>query len=72
MKTDKPENEKQTSTPKEVNPNILGILGNALSSTIKNQNISAGTETRRCLNCSAARPADTDLQFCSYCNYKFY
>lgn len=51
---------------------LLNILGNALSSSIKHEKSAAGLETKKCPNCSAARPADTDLQYCDYCGYKFY
>ena len=29
------------------------------------------TETRKCKNCGAVRPADSNLTTCDYCGYKF-
>lgn len=29
------------------------------------------SDTRRCENCGAARPSDTNLTTCDYCGFKF-
>lgn len=54
-----------------INP-LLNILGNAVQSSIKYDQTTSGLETKTCKSCGAARPADTDLQTCDYCGYKFY
>ncbi|WP_378183429.1 hypothetical protein [Aquimarina sp. SS2-1] len=48
------------------------ILGNALSSTKKYEETTAGLETKRCKSCGAARPSDTDLKYCDFCGNQFY
>lgn len=55
-----------------VSPQLAFILGNALKSSDSMQQQQAGLETKKCSNCGAARPADTNLQFCDYCNASFY
>lgn len=72
---DQPEKETEASAAApvpQVNTALLGILGNALGSTLKHQGTSAGVETKRCPTCSAARPADADLQHCAFCGHQFY
>jgi len=36
-----------------------------------NERAESETETRKCPNCGAARPADTNLTTCDYCGHKF-
>jgi len=48
------------------------ILGNAISSTKKHEEANAGLETKKCKNCGAARPSDTDLKYCDFCENEFY
>ncbi|WP_298548332.1 hypothetical protein [uncultured Aquimarina sp.] len=48
------------------------ILGNAISSTKKYEETNAGLETKKCKNCGAARPSDTDLKYCDFCESQFY
>ncbi|WP_343914539.1 hypothetical protein [Aquimarina litoralis] len=48
------------------------ILGNAISSTNKFDEATAGLETKKCKSCGAARPSDTDLQYCDFCGNQFY
>ncbi|MCJ8290633.1 MAG: hypothetical protein HRT58_13290 [Crocinitomicaceae bacterium] len=48
------------------------ILANALSSTKKYDDTNSGIETKKCKNCGAARPAETDLKYCDYCSNEFY
>ncbi len=31
----------------------------------------SGTDTRKCEDCGAARPMDTNLTTCDYCGFKF-
>lgn len=74
MEEEKQSNGNDIENTQSTKPNsaLLGILGNALNSSLKHKNQVAGLETKRCPNCSAARPADTDLQYCAYCGHKFY
>lgn len=69
---EKENNAENSANSPKINNALLGILGNALNSSLKHQKTGAGLETKRCPNCSAARPADTDLQYCAYCGHKFY
>ena len=56
---------------KPINP-FLAILGNAIQSSQKDNLTKPGTETITCKSCGAARPNDTNLQFCDYCGYQFF
>jgi hypothetical protein len=60
---------KETSS---VSPLLAGIIGNALQSSVSPQQQAAGLETKKCKNCGAARPAETNLQYCDYCGHQFY
>lgn len=53
-------------------PSLQDILANAMKSAVDYGSTKAGLETKTCSNCGAARPADTNLQFCDYCNNPFY
>ncbi len=58
---------------KKKEKNILDdILANAVSSTKKHEETSAGLETKKCKSCGAARPDDTDLRYCDFCGDQFY
>lgn len=65
---DKPNEEQQPSRVLS----IQDILANALKSTNTHPNAKAGLETKTCTNCGAARPADTQLRYCDYCQHPFY
>jgi hypothetical protein len=70
---EKSENDQQQpEKKKDANDLLKGILGNALKTSMEFNAGNAGVETKKCKNCGAARPEDTDLQFCNYCGYKFY
>lgn len=51
---------------------LQDILANAMKSTIQQPAAKAGLETKTCTSCGAARPADTDLRYCDFCNNPFY
>lgn len=53
-------------------PSLQDILANAMRSSVNHGSTKAGLETKTCINCGAPRPADTNLQFCDYCNNPFY
>ncbi|MHA7060029.1 hypothetical protein ACWGOQ_0022570 [Aquimarina sp. M1] len=58
---------------KKEKKNLLDdILGNAAASTKKYEEINAGLETKKCKSCGAARPSDTDLKYCDFCENQFY
>jgi len=56
-------------------------MANPFKKTTNNANISKNiygteretseTKTRKCPNCGAARPADTNLTTCDYCGFQF-
>jgi hypothetical protein len=69
-----PDSDKNKSepTPKPLNGALTNLLNNALRTSLKHDKTSTGVETRKCPQCSAARPDDTDLSHCSFCGYKFF
>lgn len=67
------ENGNNAKSNVEKKPNsLLSILGNAMNSTQQFKQTEPGLETITCGSCGAARPAETNLQTCDYCGYKFY
>ncbi|HHC78347.1 MAG TPA: hypothetical protein ENK46_00585 [Flavobacteriia bacterium] len=48
------------------------IVNNANETQKKwERNETSGTDTRKCENCGAARPKDTNLTTCDYCGFEF-
>lgn len=71
--TEKDSKEGACNRSVEKSTNFLDdILANALSSTKKYDDTNSGIETKKCKNCGAARPAETDLKYCDYCSNEFY
>ncbi len=64
--------ENNNKKPKEEKNILDDILANAFSSTKKYEETNAGLETKKCNGCGAARPDDTDLQYCDFCGNQFY
>jgi hypothetical protein len=50
---------------------LKNILGNAVQTTIQYEQQSAASDAKKCSQCNAARPADTDLKVCDYCGHQF-
>ena len=63
---------KNNKKSKEERSLLDDILANAVSSTKKYEETDAGLETKKCKSCGAARPEDTDLQYCDFCGNPFY
>lgn len=51
---------------------LANILGNSLNTSVKYEQQKAGSETRTCGGCGAARPEGTDLSTCDFCGFEFY
>ncbi|WP_108867041.1 hypothetical protein [Aquimarina aquimarini] len=67
------ENNNKNSKKEDTQKDFLDdILANALSSTKKHKEANAGLETKKCKSCGAARPEDTNLQYCDFCGNQFY
>ncbi|NMH88830.1 hypothetical protein [Flavivirga algicola] len=64
--------ENNNKKPKEEKNILDDILANAISSTQKYKEMNAGLETKKCSGCGAARPDDTNLQYCDFCGNQFY
>ena len=66
------QNNNDKSEKKKENSLLDDILKNAISSTKKHEETATGIETKTCKNCGAARPSDTNLQYCDFCETPFY
>ena len=66
------QNKSQDAEPKLPDQTLMNILANAFGSTQKHQQSGPALETKTCGSCGAARPSDTNLQFCDYCGHQFY
>ena len=72
MSEENPKEGTNEGSDKKSNNFLDDILANALSSTKKYDDSNSGIETKKCKNCGAARPAETDLKYCDYCSNEFY
>jgi len=44
---------------------------NETQKTYGTENKDSGVDSKKCKNCGAARPSDTNLTTCDYCGYRF-
>lgn len=51
---------------------VSAIFANAAVSTKLFEQQKAGSETKKCRCCGAARPADSDLKICAFCGTSFF
>lgn len=58
------------SNEEKKNP-LSNLLGNAKQSAIGLEFRKEKMNARKCPQCSAARPEDTDIRVCNFCGYVF-
>ena len=53
-------------------PSLLGgLIKRSKSTATRMTDEKAGMLSRKCPNCSAARPADADIKRCDFCGFQF-